>query len=122
MQEVHEFALPDMQVQDLSRLIESMGEDPFAKRYRKLSAALADVIEDFGLVSFQPLAIEDKESVERVLALADKATGYVFAGLAGRNPYPPEFVYGAGAVDSGAGDLWEKYKREQEVTISEREV
>ncbi len=111
-----------LQVQDLSKLIESMGEDPFAKRYRKLSAALADVIEDFGLVSFQPLAIEDKESVERVLALADKATGYVFAGLAGRNPYPPEFVYGAGAADSGAGDLWEKYKREQTVTISEREI
>lgn len=111
-----------MQVQDLSRLIESMGEDPFAKRYRKLSAALADVIEDFGLVSFQPLAIEDKESVERVLALADKATGYAFAGLAGRNPYPPEFVYGAGAVNSGAGDLWDKYKRQQEGTVKEREI
>ena len=111
-----------MQVADLSRLIKSMGDDPFAKRYRKLSAALADVIEDFGLVSFQPLAIEEKESVERVLALADKATGYAFAGLAGRNPYPPEFVYGAGAVDSGAGDLWDRYKREQELTVSEREV
>jgi hypothetical protein len=33
------------QVQDLSRLIECMGEDPFAKRYGKLSAALAEVIE-----------------------------------------------------------------------------
>ena len=82
------------------------------------------LLQGFGLVSFQPLAIEDKDSVQKVLALADKATGYVFAGLAGRNPYPPEYVYGAGAVDSGAGDLWEKYKRDQAVSvdISERET
>ena len=33
------------QVQDLSRLIECIGEDPFAKRYGKLAAALAEVIE-----------------------------------------------------------------------------
>lgn len=97
-----------------------MGQDPFAKRHRKLSAALADVIEDFGLVSFQLLAIEDKDSVERVLATADKATGYVFAGLAGRNPYPPELAYGAGATDNGAGDLWDKLKKDVDVTVTER--
>ena len=111
-----------MQVQDLSRLIDAMGEDPFAKRYRKLSAALADVIEDFGLVSFQPLSIEDKDSVEKVLVLVDKATGFVFAGLDGRNPYPPENVYEAGDVDSGAGDLRDRYKRDQEVNVNEQEV
>jgi len=111
-----------MQVQDLSRLIDAMGEDPFAKRYRKLSAALADVIEDFGLVSLQPLAIEDKDSVEKVLALVDKATGFVFAGLAGRNPYPPETVYEAGDVDIGAEDLWDRYKRDQVVTADVQEV
>ena len=112
----------DAQVQDLSRLIEAMGQDPFARRYRKLSAAVADIIEDFGLVAFQLLAIEDKDSVARVLALADKATGYVFAGVAGRNPYPAELEYGPGAVDSGVGGLWDKHQRDQDVTISEREI
>ena len=112
----------DAQVQDLSRLIEAMGQDPFAKRYRKLSAAVADIIEDFGLVAFQLLAIEDKNSVARVLALADKAIGYVFAGLAKRNPYPAELEYGPRAVDSGVGGLWNKHQRDQDVTISERET
>ena len=114
--------LRDAQVQDLSRLIEAMGQDPFAKRYRRLSAAVADIIEDFGLVAFQALAIEDKDSVEKVLTLADKATGYVFAGLAGRNPYPMELKYGPVAVDSGVGGLWDKHQRDQDVTISERET
>ena len=109
-------------MQDLSRLIEAMGQDPFAKRYRKLSAAVADIIEDFGLIAFQLLAIEDKDSVARVLALADKATGYVFAGLAGRNPYPAELEYGPGAPDSGVGGLWDKHQIDQDGTISERET
>ncbi len=56
------------------------------------------MIEDYGLVNYTPLAIEDKESVQRVLALVDKATGYVFTGLA-QGLYPPEFLYGAGVTD-----------------------
>lgn len=39
------------------------------------------VIEDFGLLSFHPLAIEDRDSVRALVALIDKANGYVFAGL-----------------------------------------
>ena len=48
------------------------------------------VVEDFGLLSFHPLAIEDKESVAALVALVDKANGYVFAGLARKGaPAPP---------------------------------
>lgn len=32
-----------MQVQDLSQLVDTMGDDAFGRRYRKLSAALAEV-------------------------------------------------------------------------------
>ena len=79
-----------------------------------LPAGLAEVIEDFGLVSYTPLAIEDKESVQRLVSLIDKATGYVFAGLAGHSPYPPEFVYGAGATeDSATADMWDRYQAGQ---------
>lgn len=110
-----------VQVQDLSRLVETMGEDAFGRRYRKLSAGLGEVIEDYGLVNYTPLAIEDKDSVQRVLALVDKATGYVFTGLSGKSPYPPEFVYGAGAADSGATEMWEKHQAQQELHVHERE-
>ena len=108
-------------MQDLSRLVDTMGEDAFGRRYRKLSEALGEVIEDYGLVNYTPLAIEDKYSVQRVVALIDKATGYVFAGLAGKSPYPPEFVYGAGAADSGAADMWERHQTQQELRVHERE-
>jgi len=40
------------------------------------------VIEDFGLLAFHPLAIEDRQSVAALAALIDKSNGYVFAGLA----------------------------------------
>ena len=40
------------------------------------------MVEDFGLLSFQPLAIEDVASVRHLAALIDKSNGYVFAGLA----------------------------------------
>lgn len=72
---------------------------------------VAQVVEDFGLLHFTPLAIEDKESVQHVLSLIDKANGHVFAGLAsGKNPYPPEFVYGAGLTAADTTELINSYQ------------
>ena len=69
------------------------------------------VVEDYGLLHFTPLAIEDKESVQHVLSLIDKANGHVFAGLAsGHNPYPAEFVYGAGLTEADKGDIIHRYE------------
>ena len=57
------------------------------------------------------MAIEDKESVQHVLSLIDKANGHVFAGLAnGKNPYPAEFVYGAGLTNEDTSDLITTYQ------------
>ena len=54
-------------------------------------------MEDFGLIRFLPLAIEDRETVARVLADVDRANGCAFSGLAGAAaPLPPELTYGAG--------------------------
>lgn len=47
-----------------------------------LQTTCTQVIEDFGLLSFQPLAIEDRDSVRHLAAQIDKANGYVFSGLA----------------------------------------
>lgn len=99
------------QVQDLSYLVQAMGQDAFSKRYRKLSQGLCEVVEDYGLLHFTPLAIEDKESVQHVLSLIDKANGHVFAGLAnGKNPYPAEFVYGAGLTSEDTSDMIMMYQ------------
>jgi len=50
----------------------------FSQKYRKLHHELCEVVEDFGLLSFLPLAIQDAESVGRVVARVDKCNGYVF--------------------------------------------
>ena len=39
---------------------------------------MAEIVEEFGLISFMPLDISSAESVGRVLAKIDKCNGYVF--------------------------------------------
>eukprot|EP00112_Aurelia_sp_Birch-Aquarium-sp1_P001554 Seg1167.11 transcript_id=Seg1167.11/GoldUCD/mRNA.D3Y31 product="GPN-loop GTPase 2" protein_id=Seg1167.11/GoldUCD/D3Y31 len=65
-------------VLDLSYLLEIFEKDPFFKKYQKLNKALTDVIQDYGLVSFTALCVEDKETMLNLVKLIDKAGGYVF--------------------------------------------
>jgi GTPase SAR1 family protein len=50
------------------------------RKFEKLHAVMAEVVDDFGLLSFIPLCITSAESVGRVLARIDKCNGYVFMG------------------------------------------
>lgn len=72
-----------MDVQDLSYLQHDLDQDPRSMKYRKLTKGLCDVIEDFGLVNFTTLDIQDKESVGNLVKLIDKSNGYIFAGIQG---------------------------------------
>ncbi|GBF89287.1 GPN-loop GTPase [Raphidocelis subcapitata] len=83
------------EVQDLSYLVGSMGNDAFSARHRRLSSELCELVSDFGLLSFLPLAIEDKQSLQAVLHAVDKANGALYASLASPQlGLPPEFLYG----------------------------
>ncbi|KAM9245020.1 GPN-loop GTPase 2 isoform 3-T3 [Dugong dugon] len=66
------------EVLDLSYLLDHLTSDPFFRHYRQLNEKLVQLIEDYSLVSFIPLNIQDKESVQRVLQAVDKANGYCF--------------------------------------------
>lgn len=46
------------QVQDLSHLLDTINANPFAGRFPRLNQVLCELVEEFGLVSFFPLAIE----------------------------------------------------------------
>jgi len=94
-------------------MVDHMTQDSksrFAQRYKKLTAGICELVEDFGLVHFLPLAIEDKELVGRVLTEVDKANGYAWAHPPGHEPYP-EFSYGAAEpLPPGAmASITEKY-------------
>lgn len=67
--------------QDLTYLfphIEQESPSLLGKKYAKLTEAIAEVVEDFGLVQFEVLAVEDKKSMIHLLSVIDKATGYLF--------------------------------------------
>nr|XP_048290044.1 GPN-loop GTPase 2 [Myodes glareolus] len=66
------------EVLDLSYLLEHLASDPFFSHYRQLNEKLVQLIEDYSLVSFIPLNIQDKDSIQRVLQSVDKANGYCF--------------------------------------------
>ncbi|KAF3446545.1 hypothetical protein FNV43_RR11725 [Rhamnella rubrinervis] len=68
-------------VQDLSYLQHLLAQDPYTSKYRKLTKELCDVVENFGLVNFTTLDIQDKESVGNLVKLIDKTNGYIFAGI-----------------------------------------
>ncbi|BBN11693.1 GPN-loop GTPase [Marchantia polymorpha subsp. ruderalis] len=70
-------------VQDLQYLQYHLSEDARSAKYRKLTKNLCEVVEDFGLVNFTTLNIQDKESVMDLVKLVDKSNGYVFSGIEG---------------------------------------
>lgn len=68
--------------QDLSLL---MRPASIPQRYSSLTQAIAEMIDDFGMVSFIPLAVEDKECMAYFMQEADKANGLVFGALTSWN-------------------------------------
>ncbi|KAM6108507.1 LOW QUALITY PROTEIN: GPN-loop GTPase 2 [Pterocles gutturalis] len=55
-----------------------LASDPFFRNYRRLNEKLVEVIEDYSLVSFVSLNVQDKESMRQVMQAVDKANGYSF--------------------------------------------
>ncbi|KAJ1030159.1 hypothetical protein NDA16_001071 [Ustilago loliicola] len=72
------------QVQDLSYLRDLLsqpsgpGSSRRNEKYGKLNEAICELVEDFGLVSFETLAVEDRRSMFRLLQVLDKAVGYIY--------------------------------------------
>jgi hypothetical protein len=76
------------EVQDLSYLAPSLeAESPAlrSEKFGRLNQAIADLVERFGLVSFEVLAVENKKSMMHLLRVIDRANGYVFGTAEGAN-------------------------------------
>jgi hypothetical protein len=72
---------------------ESESDQPFQKKFGKLSEALCEVIENFQLVGFSFLDIHNKLSMCNVLMLIDKANGFFFHPDKITNPKENEIDY-----------------------------
>lgn len=75
------------EVQDLGHLLPQLDEESPAlrDRFSRLNQAVADLVESFGLVRFEVLAVENKKSMTQLLRVVDRAGGYVFGGAEGAN-------------------------------------
>ncbi|TID25465.1 hypothetical protein CANINC_002943 [Pichia inconspicua] len=87
----------------------------FNEKYAKLTSAIAELIEDFGLLSYNVLAIEDKTSMINLLSLIDKANGYCF----GTNELGGDSIWTDAVRQSGMGfmediDIQERWIDEKE--------
>lgn len=66
-------------VEDLSQLLRTLHTNghPMSVKFRAFSELLAEMVEDYNLVAFEPLDIQDQECALRVLATVDKANGHI---------------------------------------------
>lgn len=75
-------------VDDLTYLtphLESESPALRSDKFGKLNEAVAGLIENYGLVRYEVLAVENKKSMMNLLRVIDRAGGYVFGGAEGAN-------------------------------------
>ncbi|NXP55548.1 GPN2 GTPase, partial [Heliornis fulica] len=108
------------EVLDLSYLVDHLASDPFFRNYRRLNEKLVEVVEDYSLVSFVPLNIQDKESVRQVLQAVDKANGYSFGDQEQRSLEAlMSAAVGADFHFSSTLAVQEKYVQSQDKAVEE---
>ncbi|KAI5362778.1 putative GPN-loop GTPase, P-loop containing nucleoside triphosphate hydrolase [Septoria linicola] len=77
------------EVQDLHHLLPALSQEQAGTvggasgKWDALNEAIISLIEDYGLMGFETLAVEDRQSMAALLRAIDRASGYVFAGARG---------------------------------------
>ena len=74
------------EVQDLRYLtphLEKESNTILGKNYVRLTEMIGELVEDFNLVSFEVLSVENKQSMINLLSVIDKANGYSFGSEIG---------------------------------------
>ena len=75
-------------VQDLTYLLPHLEAESARLSHDKfgpLNRAIIDLVEEFGLVAFETLAVEDKKSMMNLVRVIDRAGGYAFGPAEGAN-------------------------------------
>lgn len=54
-------------------------------KFTKLNEAVIELVDEYGLVGFETLAVEDRGSMLQLLRAIDRAGGYAFGGTEGAN-------------------------------------
>jgi len=76
---------------DLSHLLLTLqiNRHPMSEKFKELNRLMAELVEDYGMVNFEPLDIQDKECALRVLSRCDTANGHVMGAEKIHDPSDP---------------------------------
>ncbi len=115
------------EVQDLSYLLPHLAqENPVMQhpKFQGLNNAVIELVEDFGLVSFETLAVEDKKSMMTLLQAIDRAGGYAFGGAEGANDTVWQVAMREGMGKMDIGDVQERWidRKDEFDEIERREL
>lgn len=101
------------EVQDLSQLIPLVEEEfpaNLGQNYVRLTEQITNLIEDYNLVSFEVLAVENKRTMIKLLQTIDRANGYAYGSLElGGDHIWTEAVRNSGRSEFGYVDLHERW-------------
>ncbi|KAH8808948.1 ATP binding protein-like protein [Xylogone sp. PMI_703] len=100
------------EVQDLSYLLPHLEEESSILRSPKftgLNQAIIELVEGFGLVGFEVLAVEDKKSMMHLLQVIDRAGGYAFGSAEGANDTVWQVAMREGVTTMDVKDIQERW-------------
>lgn len=93
----------------LTPYLEKESNSVLGKNYVKLTEMIADLVTDFGLVSFEVLSVENKQSMINLLSLIDKANGYSFGSEIGGDSIWSEATRQGGLAGYQEIDIHERW-------------
>jgi len=101
--------------------VDGEDEDEPTSKFSALNKAIVELVEDFALVGFETLAVEDKKSMMGLLRAIDRAGGYAFGGIEGANDTVWQLAMRQDAVTMDARDVQERWlDRRDELDEEER--
>ncbi|OMP84500.1 GPN-loop GTPase 2-like protein [Diplodia seriata] len=107
---------------DLDNLDEEDSQRPKSK-FSALNVAICEMVENFGLLSFHTLAVEDKQSMLTLLRAIDRAGGYAFGSNEGVNETVWQVAMREGETMLEPRDVQERWlDRRDEFDEKEREA
>lgn len=100
------------EVHDLNYLIPHLEAESSIfsnSKFAGLNKAIIELVESFGLVSYETLAVEDKRSMMHLLQVIDRAGGYAFGGAEGANDTVWQVAMREGVTTMDIKDVQERW-------------
>jgi len=69
------------EVMDLDYLLDRISDDPFTAKFKKLNAAMSELVTNYSLVHFVPCSVKSKQAMLSMRNAVDKANGYCFSSV-----------------------------------------